>query len=89
MHPDQKSGTVGEGGEQVLLGLYVKMQTKWAGIRSRMENETGAVATEYVVLLVLIALGIIVGASVLAGVINDKFNCASSAITPIGKSANC
>ena len=73
----------------MLLGLYVKMQTKWAGLRSRMENESGAVATEYVVLLVLIALGIIVGASVLAGALNDKFSCASSSISPISKSASC
>ncbi len=40
----------------MLLSLFVKMQTTLAGIRSRMENEDGAVATEYVVLLVLIAI---------------------------------
>ena len=80
---------ISERGEGMLLGLYVKMQTMWAGVRSRMEDETGAVATEYVVLLVLIALGIIVGASVLAGALNDKFNCASSSISPLGKSALC
>ncbi|HYT80335.1 MAG TPA: Flp family type IVb pilin [Actinomycetota bacterium] len=78
-----------EGGEQVLLGLYVKMQTMWAGVRSRMEDETGAVATEYVVLLVLIALGIIVGAAVLASAINSKFVCASTSISPIATSASC
>jgi len=64
----------------VLLSLFVKMQTTLAGIRSRMENEDGAVATEYVVLLVLIAIAIIAGAAVLAAAINDKFNCASSSI---------
>jgi Flp pilus assembly pilin Flp len=79
----------GEGGEHVLLDLCVKMQTKWAEMRSRLENEAGAVATEYVVLLVLIALGIIVGAGVLAGALNDKFSCASSSISPISKSASC
>lgn len=61
----------------------------WAGLRSRMENEHGAVATEYVVLLVLIAIAIIAGASVLASAINDKFNCASSVITPIGSAGSC
>ena len=45
-----------------------------------MENEDGAVATEYVVLLVLIAIAIIAGAAVLAAAINDKFNCASSSV---------
>ncbi len=64
----------------MLLSLFVKMQTTLAGIRSRMENEDGAVATEYVVLLVLIAIAIIAGAAVLAAAINDKFNCASSSI---------
>jgi Flp pilus assembly pilin Flp len=64
----------------VLLSLFVKMQTTLAGLRSRMENEDGAVATEYVVLLVLIAIAIIAGAAVLAAAINDKFNCASSSI---------
>jgi Flp pilus assembly pilin Flp len=67
----------------VLLGLYVKVQTMLGGLRTRMENEDGAVATEYVVLLVLIAIAIIAGASVLAGAINAKFECASSAISPI------
>jgi Flp pilus assembly pilin Flp len=64
----------------VLLGLFVKLQTTLAGLRSRMEDEDGAVATEYVVLLVLIAIAIIAGAAVLAAAINDKFNCASSSI---------
>jgi len=73
----------------VLLGLFVKMQTRWAEFRPRMENESGAVATEYVVLLVLIALGIIVGAAVLAGALNSKFSCASSSISPMSKSASC
>ena len=73
----------------MLLGLYVKMQGMWAGLRSRMEDESGAVATEYVVLLVLIALGIIVGAAVLAGAINDKFSCASSTISTSSKSSAC
>ena len=64
----------------MLLGLYVKVQTMWGGLRTRMENEDGAVATEYVVLLVLIAIAIIAGAAVLAGAINAKFNCASTSI---------
>ncbi len=73
----------------MLLGLYARTQTMWAGIRSRMENEHGAVATEYVVLLVLIAIAIIAGASVLAAAINDKFNCASSVITPLSSTGSC
>jgi Flp pilus assembly pilin Flp len=78
-----------KGVNKLLLGLYVKMQGMWAGLRSRMEDESGAVATEYVVLLVLIALGIIVGAAVLAGAINGKFSCASSTISTSSKSSAC
>jgi Flp pilus assembly pilin Flp len=72
-----------------MLGLYTRLQTAWLGVRSRFEDENGAVATEYVVLLVLIALGIIVGAAVLAGAINKNFNCASTSITPVSTSASC
>jgi Flp pilus assembly pilin Flp len=64
----------------MLLGFYTRLQAMWLGVRSRFEDENGAVATEYVVLLVLIALGIIVGAAVLAGAINNNFNCASDSI---------
>ena len=64
----------------MLLGLYTRMKVAWLSARSRFENEDGAVATEYVVLLVLIALGIIVGAAVLAGAINSNFDCASDSI---------
>jgi Flp pilus assembly pilin Flp len=70
----------------VLLSLFVKMQTTLAGLRSRMKNEDGAVATEYVVLLVLIAIAIIAGAAVLAGAINEKFNCASESLDALSSS---
>ena len=73
----------------MLLGLYTRLQTAWLSVRSRFEDENGAVATEYVVLLVLIALGIIVGAAVLAGAINKNFNCASDSIQGGVSSAAC
>ena len=54
----------------MLLGLYTKLQTAWVSFRSRFEDETGAVATEYVLLLVLIALAITGGMIYLATQIN-------------------
>jgi Flp pilus assembly pilin Flp len=65
----------------VLLGLYTRMQTSWALFRGRFENEDGAVATEYVFLLVLIALAITGGMIFLASAINAKFSDAGSGVT--------
>jgi Flp pilus assembly pilin Flp len=65
----------------VLLGLYTKLQTGWAMLRGRFENEDGAVATEYVLLLVLIALAITVGMGILAVAINQKFDDAGGTLT--------
>ena len=78
-----------KGGELMLLGLYTRMKVAWLSARSRFEDENGAVATEYVVLLVLIALGIIVGAAVLAGAINHNFNCASDSIATKITASKC
>jgi Flp pilus assembly pilin Flp len=65
----------------MLLGLYSRMLSMWSDLRSRMTGEDGAVATEYVILLVLIAIAITVGAVVLAGAINAQFSAASSCVS--------
>jgi Flp pilus assembly pilin Flp len=65
----------------VLLGLYTRMQTAWASFRGRFEDESGAVATEYVFLLVLIALAITGGMIFLASAINAKFSEAGSGVS--------
>jgi len=67
--------------------LVAKAQSFWFGIRSRVEDETGAVATEYVILLVLIAIAIAAGAGVLAAAINAQFTKASGCIS--GLPGNC
>jgi Flp pilus assembly pilin Flp len=72
-----------------MLSLSTGLYGLWLHLRSRFEDENGAVATEYVVLIVLIALGIIVGAAVLAGAINNNFNCASESITPLATESGC
>jgi Flp pilus assembly pilin Flp len=46
----------------------------------RRDSEEGATATEYIVLLVFIALAIIAGALLLGGALNGAFEGAGSAI---------
>jgi Flp pilus assembly pilin Flp len=49
------------------------MQVMWLGFRSNIEDESGAVATEYALLLTLIALAIILAATALGAAIAGKF----------------
>ena len=56
----------------MLLSLFTRLQAAWLGFRSHFEDESGAVATEYALLLVLIALAIIAGATALGIAINNK-----------------
>jgi Flp pilus assembly pilin Flp len=65
----------------MLLDLYSQVQAMWAGFRARFEDETGAVATEYVFLLVLIALAITGGMIFLASAINAKFSDAGTGVS--------
>lgn len=58
----------------MLLGVYVRAQSLWAGVRQRFEDETGAVGTEYALLLVLIAIAFTAGAIALGLAINAKLN---------------
>jgi Flp pilus assembly pilin Flp len=64
----------------MFLGLYMKMQTLWVGARDRMLGERGAVATEYALLLVLIALAIIAAATALGLAIAGKFSQACNSL---------
>jgi Flp pilus assembly pilin Flp len=65
----------------MLLDLFSQVQAMWAGFRARFEDETGAVATEYVFLLVLIALAITGGMIFLASAINAKFSDAGTGVS--------
>jgi Flp pilus assembly pilin Flp len=65
-----------------VVSLYTAAQGWWADkVRGRFEDETGAVATEYVLLLVLIALAITGGMIFLAAAINAKFSAAGTTLT--------
>ena len=49
----------------MMLSLFTKAQTTWAGVKSRLLDERGVVSTEYGLLLVLIALAIVAAATAL------------------------
>jgi Flp pilus assembly pilin Flp len=67
----------------MLLGLYARVTTLWSGVRERIAGESGAVATEYALLLLLIALAIVLAATALGTAIAGKF---SEACTELGGS---
>jgi Flp pilus assembly pilin Flp len=56
----------------MLIRLYARAQAAWAGLRAHLENEDGIVATEYIIMLGLVALAIVAGATALGLAINDK-----------------
>jgi pilus assembly protein Flp/PilA len=57
----------------MLLDLYVKAKTLLWGARDKITNEDGAVATEYGLLLVLIAIAIVAAATALGVAISGVF----------------
>ena len=64
----------------MFLALYVKAQTFMADMRGKLTREDGAVATEYALLLVLIALAIIVAATALGVAIAAVFDRGSDTL---------
>ena len=68
----------------MLLDLYVKARTFAWGVRDRVTGEDGAVATEYGLLLVLIALAIIIAATGLGFAIATVFNRGSGSLQGVG-----
>jgi Flp pilus assembly pilin Flp len=56
----------------MLLGLYTRASAAWFSITSRLRDETGAVATEYALLLTLIAIAFVIAAAALGTAINDR-----------------
>jgi Flp pilus assembly pilin Flp len=62
----------------MLLSLYTRAQVRWGEIRGAIQGERGAVATEYGLLLVLIALAIVAALTALGFAIAGKFSDACS-----------
>ena len=62
----------------MLLNLYVKAKTHLWGVRDKLTNEDGEAATEYGLLLVLIALLIVAGATLVGLALDRIFNQAAT-----------
>jgi len=71
----------------MLLEMYVKGKTLLWGLRERFTREDGAVATEYGLLLVLVAIAIIGAAIALGAALIAVFNEGSSALNSGNPSA--
>ena len=62
----------------MFLGLYTRAQSHWFGLRERMTNENGAVATEYALLITLVAIAIIAALTALGVAIAHRFHQVTS-----------
>ena len=64
----------------MFLALFTMGQTWIKSISSRISNERGAVATEYALLIALLALAIIAAVIYLAAAISGKFTAAGDTL---------
>jgi pilus assembly protein Flp/PilA len=64
--------------------MFSMLQAVWPYLRARFSREDGAVATEYGLLLVLIALAIIVAAAALGMAIAGVFDSATGTLEGTG-----
>ena len=70
----------------MFLLMYAKAKTLGWSLRERMADDSGAVSTEYGLLLVLIALAIIAAATALGLAIAGVFTRGSTALAPVAPS---
>ena len=63
-----------------MLRLFIKAQAAWVTLRTRVENDDGVIATEYIIMLVLVALAIIAGATYLGVKIDSKLSAAGDSV---------
>jgi Flp pilus assembly pilin Flp len=61
-----------------MIGLFTKVRSAWLHATRQFRSEDGAVATEYGLLLVLIALAIIAAAGFLGAAIAGVFDDATT-----------
>ena len=76
----------GGGAVNMFLLMYAKAKTLGWSLRERVTDESGAVSTEYGLLLVLIALAIIAAATALGLAIAGVFTRGSTALSPVAPS---
>jgi Flp pilus assembly pilin Flp len=70
----------------VFLSLATRVQAVWVHLRGGFEDEAGAVAVEYVLLLIFIAVAIVAAATTFGIVLGDKYK---EACAPLSSGAAC
>jgi pilus assembly protein Flp/PilA len=73
-------GAPAKEGGGLFISLFCKVQSSWLAFRGRITDERGAVATEYALLLILIALAIIAAATALGTAIAGKYTSACNSL---------
>ena len=64
----------------MFLRLYTGVSAWWAEVRTRAEDETGATAVEYALMVALIAVVIIAAVTFLGQAASNKFSTVGSAV---------
>jgi pilus assembly protein Flp/PilA len=67
-----------------MLRLYVGVTTWWNEVKERAQEERGATAVEYALMVALIAVVIIAAVTFLGESASDKFNTVGSAVDGAG-----
>jgi Flp pilus assembly pilin Flp len=68
----------------MMLNLYTRVRTTWAGVTSRLRDERGVVSTEYGLLLVLLALAIVAAATALGLAVAGVFTKGTTQLGGVG-----
>jgi pilus assembly protein Flp/PilA len=64
----------------MLLRLYTGVSSFWAGLKGRVEDEIGATAVEYALMVALIAVVIIAAVAFLGHAASNQFSTVGSAV---------
>jgi pilus assembly protein Flp/PilA len=64
----------------MFLRMFTGAQTWWSDLRTRVQEEGGATAVEYALMIALIAAVIIVAVAFIGTSANDKFSTVGTAI---------
>jgi pilus assembly protein Flp/PilA len=67
-----------------MLKLYTGLQTWWADLKGRAQEEHGATAVEYALMVALIAVVIILAVTFIGTSAEEKFNEVGSAVDGAG-----
>ncbi|MGH2556201.1 MAG: hypothetical protein ACRDHO_10850 [Actinomycetota bacterium] len=70
----------------MFLSLATRVQVFSSRWRERIAGETGAVATEYVLLLIFVAVAIVAAATFFGVALGDSYK---EACAPLGSNATC